>query len=227
MAKAVPDGQRGMAPRRTAPAAGGAGPDGSSSPSHWASTRTSVAHGGGRPAMRRPRSRRKTRHGALHTQEARMSTTGWPMSARCSTSRRNGAEVHAARRCRRTSHTDRLVRPMMADLRPSCSGRCPPWPSAGSSRTARPSCGNLLRPALLAPTAGHGLLRSDRRSPHRADADVLTVRGARRVHSQGAVVSVELERLRRQTTPWERIAHGSVTATPTPSPGATAGCSSS
>ena len=43
-------------------------------------------------------------------------------------------------------------------------------------------------------TAGHGLLRSDRPvSSHRAARRRPTVRGARRVHSQGAVVSVERE----------------------------------
>ena len=124
------------------------------------------------------------------------------------------------------SPTDRLVRPMMADLRHAL--RQVPALAVGVIQDGAPELWNLLRSALLAETAGHGLLRSDRPvSSHRAARRRPTVRGARRVHSQGAVGSVEREPSTALTTPSIASAHGSVTATPTPSPGATAGCSSS
>ena len=145
--------------------------------------RTSVPMEEDVPAGETPATRRKTRHTPYTRKKPapvnvnyRMAYVGHQLDAA------NGAG-HAVAAAE--SPTDRAT----ADLR-----------HASGARPGRRHPGRRARavesPAPGPPgrTAGHGLLRSDRPvSSHRAARRRPTVRGARRVHSQGAVVSVERE----------------------------------
>ena len=112
--------------------------------------RTSVPMEEDVPAGETPATRRKTRHTPYTRKKPAPVNVNYRMAyvGTISFHDADGTAL-ATRRYTAAAHespTDRLVRPMMADLRHALR-RCPPWPS-GSSRTARPSCGiSCARPS--------------------------------------------------------------------------------
>ena len=109
---------------------------------------------------------------------------------------------------------------------PCAPARCPPWPS-GSSRTARPSCGiSCARPSWPNRWSRPATKRSTGIiSPSGSPTSYGTGSPTRPLAGRGCLGGTRASTA--LTTPSIASAHGSVTATPTPSPGATAGCSSS
>ena len=158
--------------------------------------RTSVPMEEDVPAGETPATRRKTRHTPYTRTKPAPVNVNYRMAyvGTISFHDADGTAL-ATRRYTAAAHespTDRLVRPMMADLRHAPPAGARPGRRGHPGRRARA----VESPAPGPPgrTAGHGLLRSDRPvSSHRAARRRPTVRGARRVHSQGAVVSVERE----------------------------------
>ena len=151
--------------------------------------RTSVPMEEDVPAGETPATRRKTRH----TPYTRTKPAPVNVNDRMAyVGRRNGAGHAPLHRC--------SARVPYGPSRATDDGRSSPCAPAGARPGRRGHPGRRARavesPAPGPPgrTAGHGLLRSDRPvSSHRAARRRPTVRGARRVHSQGAVVSVERE----------------------------------
>ena len=196
VAKAIGDrGHAGGASHRTAPAAGGAGAG--RRRRHLTGPRPHVgAHGGGRPGRRDARDASQDAAYALHTHEASPGECQLPDGLcrhdQLPRRRRNGAGHAPLHRC--------SARVPYGPSRATDDGRSSPCAPAGARPGRRGHPGRRARavesPAPGPPgrTAGHGLLRSGRPvSSHRAARRRPTVRGARRVHSQGAVVSVERE----------------------------------
>ena len=188
-------GHAGGAPHRTAPAPGGA--CAGRRRRHLDGPRPHVgAHGGGRPGGRDARDAAQAAAYALHTQEAspreRQLPHGLCRHDQLLRRRRDGAG-HAPlhRGSARVPH---------GPSRATDDGRSSPCAPAGANPGRRGHPGRRARavespaPGPFDRTAGHGLLRSDRPvSSQRAARRRPAVRGARHVHSPGAVVSVERE----------------------------------
>ena len=192
--------------------------------------RTSVPMEEDVPAGETPATRRKTRHTPYTRKKPAPVNVNYRMAyvGTISFHDADGTAL-ATRRYTAAAHespTDRLVRPMMADLRHAL--RQVPALAVGVHPGRRARAVESPAPGPPGRTAGHGLLRSDRPvSSHRAARRRPTVRGARTRPLAGRGCLGGTRASTALTTPSIASAHGSVTATPTPSPGATAGCSSS
>ena len=145
-------GHAGGASHRTAPAAGRSGCRTAPSPSHWASTaRRCPWRRTSRPARRprrvarrgiRPYTRKKPAPVNVNYRMAYVGTISFhDADGTALATRRYTAAAHE-------SPTDRLVRPMMADLRHAL--RQVPALAVGVIQDGAPELWNLLRPALLA-----------------------------------------------------------------------------
>ena len=157
--------------------------------------RTSVPMEEDVPAGETPATRRKTRHTPYTRTKPAPVNVNYRM-AYVGTISFHDADGTALATRRYTACSARVP---YGPSRATDDGRSSPCAPAGA-RPGRRGPGRRARavesPAPGPPgrTAGHGLLRSDRPvSSHRAARRRPTVRGARRVHSQGAVVSVERE----------------------------------
>ena len=145
VAKAIGTAATRVAPHRTAPAAGGAGAG--RRRRHLTGPRPHVgAHGGGRPGRRDARDASQDAAYALHTQEASPGECQLPDG---SMSARSASTTPTERRWPRAAAahefpTDRLVRPMMADLRHAL--RQVPALAVGVIQDGAPELWNLLRP---------------------------------------------------------------------------------
>ena len=223
VAKANRDrGHAGGASHRTAPAAGGAGAG--RRRRHLTGPRPHVgAMEDESPAGETPATRRKTRHTPYTRHEASPGECQLPMAyvGTISFHDADGTAL-ATRRSTAAAHespTDRLVRPMMADLRHAL--RQVPALAVGVIQDGAPRAVESPAPGPPGRTAGHGLLRSDRPvSSHRAGSPTSYGTGSptRPLAGRGCLGGTRASTA--LTTPSIASAHGSVTATPTASPGA-------
>ena len=191
--------------------------------------RTSVPMEEDVPAGETPATRRKTRHTPYTRKKPAPVNVNYRMAyvGTISFHDADGTAL-ATRRYTAAAHespTDRLVRPMMADLRHAL--RPVPALAVGVIQDGAPELWNLLRPALLAePLVTACYEAIDRYHLTERLADVLRYGSPTRpLAGRGCLGGTRASTA--LTTPSIASAHGSVTATPTPSPGATAGCSSS
>ena len=191
--------------------------------------RTSVPMEEDVPAGETPATRRKTRHTPYTRKKPAPVNVNYRMAyvGTISFHDADGTAL-ATRRYTAAAHespTDRLVRPMMADLRHAL--RPVPALAVGVIQDGAPELWNLLRPALLAePLVTACYKRSTGIiSPSGSPTSYGTGSPTRPLAGRGCLGGTRASTA--LTTPSIASAHGSVTATPTPSPGATAGCSSS
>ena len=222
-------GHAGGASHRTAPAAGGAGAG--RRRRHLTGPRPHVgAHGGGRPGRRDARGAAQDAADALHTHEASPGECHLPDGLcrhdQLPRRRRTGAGHAPLHRC--------SARVPYGPSRATDDGRSSPCAPAGarpgrrgSSRTARPSCGiSCARPSWPNRWSRPATKRSTGIiSPSGSPTSYGTGSPTRPLAGRGCLGGTRASTA--LTTPSIASAHGSVTATPTPSPGATAGCSSS
>ena len=191
--------------------------------------RTSVPMEEDVPAGETPATRRKPRHTPYTRKKPAPVNVNYRMAyvGTISFYDADGTEL-ATRRYTAAAHespTDRLVRPMMADLRHAL--RQVPTLAVGVIQDGAPELWNLLRPALLTePLVRPATKRSTGIiSTSGSPTSCGTWSPTRPLAGRGCLGGTRASTT--MTTPSIASAHGSVTALPTPSPGAITRCSNS